>query len=693
MIIFDSDWNPQNDLQAMARAHRIGQKSHVSVYRFATKGTVEEDVLERAKRKMVLEHAIINQLDTSGLHIGGGGANGEAGAAAIKAKAAATAKKDGHSREELAAILKFGAAELFKTDVDQAKLESMDLDEVINRAEAYETATTATGTSLGGEAFLQQFAQIQDVKNDELSWDEIIPAADRERWAKEAAEERKNRPEGAAANGDGAAASGSGTGRRRAAQGRGAYEGLDGAPEGGGGRKGKGATTAAQRSVDLKDRDLRVLVKAIQKFGDIRKRYEQIAADAKLQGKNRAVLIKAYDELVAGCRQACVDQREVQRATKAPGERADKKAVMTSFRGVVNVNAETTVARVDELRVLHAALHKLPDPTTWRIPVDKLKPTSNWTASWADKDDAMLLVGCWMHGVGSWEAIRDDAALGLTDKFFLEDGKRSTKETGETAATEKKGKKAAGGARTPSAVHLVRRTDYLLHTLAEDEPEPDIKPSSSKAGGGRKGATAKREREAASAEEGSDADSDRPIAKGRKKAAPTKPASKPKAKAKPKAAPASKGKAGARKAAKSAETVDEDDAKPAVPASTPATTSAGSPPIASTSKSAVAGPSKKREAVDEAAEVVSENESAYDSMDDEACKDLLKPVKKQLKTLKQSTDNLGRDEKIAMVRNNLGAIGERINVLIDQSPAAKREQLTRHLWKFVTYFCACAGSV
>ena len=52
-----SDWNPQNDLQAMARAHRIGQKSHVNVYRFVSKDTMEEDVLERAKKKMVLEYA------------------------------------------------------------------------------------------------------------------------------------------------------------------------------------------------------------------------------------------------------------------------------------------------------------------------------------------------------------------------------------------------------------------------------------------------------------------------------------------------------------------------------------------------------------------------------------------------------------------------------------------------------------
>jgi len=56
-LFFQSDWNPQNDLQAMARAHRIGQKSHVSVYRFVSKETMEEDVLERAKKKMVLEYA------------------------------------------------------------------------------------------------------------------------------------------------------------------------------------------------------------------------------------------------------------------------------------------------------------------------------------------------------------------------------------------------------------------------------------------------------------------------------------------------------------------------------------------------------------------------------------------------------------------------------------------------------------
>ena len=53
-------------VQAMSRAHRIGQKSHVNIYRFVTMGSVEQDILERAKRKMVLDHVIIQRMDTSG---------------------------------------------------------------------------------------------------------------------------------------------------------------------------------------------------------------------------------------------------------------------------------------------------------------------------------------------------------------------------------------------------------------------------------------------------------------------------------------------------------------------------------------------------------------------------------------------------------------------------------------------------
>lgn len=66
VIIFDSDWNPQNDLQAMSRAHRIGQQETVNIYRFVTCKSVEEDILERAKKKMVLDHLVIQKLNAEG---------------------------------------------------------------------------------------------------------------------------------------------------------------------------------------------------------------------------------------------------------------------------------------------------------------------------------------------------------------------------------------------------------------------------------------------------------------------------------------------------------------------------------------------------------------------------------------------------------------------------------------------------
>jgi len=61
VILFDSDWNPQQDLQAMDRAHRIGQTRPVIVYRLATRGTVEETLLHKAEGKRKLEKLVIQK--------------------------------------------------------------------------------------------------------------------------------------------------------------------------------------------------------------------------------------------------------------------------------------------------------------------------------------------------------------------------------------------------------------------------------------------------------------------------------------------------------------------------------------------------------------------------------------------------------------------------------------------------------
>ena len=58
IIIFDSDWNPQNDVQAMARSHRIGQTNTVRIYRLITAKTYEAEMFKRASKKLGLAQAV-----------------------------------------------------------------------------------------------------------------------------------------------------------------------------------------------------------------------------------------------------------------------------------------------------------------------------------------------------------------------------------------------------------------------------------------------------------------------------------------------------------------------------------------------------------------------------------------------------------------------------------------------------------
>uniref|UniRef100_A0A8C7YE61 Chromodomain helicase DNA binding protein 4 n=1 Tax=Oryzias sinensis TaxID=183150 RepID=A0A8C7YE61_9TELE len=91
VIIYDSDWNPHNDIQAFSRAHRIGQNRKVMIYRFVTKASVEERITQVAKKKMMLTHLVVRP----GLG----------------------SKTGSMSKQELDDILKFGTEELFKDEI------------------------------------------------------------------------------------------------------------------------------------------------------------------------------------------------------------------------------------------------------------------------------------------------------------------------------------------------------------------------------------------------------------------------------------------------------------------------------------------------------------------------------------------------------------------------------------------------
>ncbi|XP_074646816.1 chromodomain-helicase-DNA-binding protein 8-like isoform X2 [Tubulanus polymorphus] len=63
VIIFDSDWNPQNDLQAQARCHRIGQQKSVKVYRLITRNSYEREMFDKASLKLGLDKAVLQSMN------------------------------------------------------------------------------------------------------------------------------------------------------------------------------------------------------------------------------------------------------------------------------------------------------------------------------------------------------------------------------------------------------------------------------------------------------------------------------------------------------------------------------------------------------------------------------------------------------------------------------------------------------
>ncbi|XP_047326657.1 CHD3-type chromatin-remodeling factor PICKLE-like [Impatiens glandulifera] len=113
VIIYDSDWNPHADLQAMARAHRLGQTNKVLILRLVTRGTIEERMMQITKKKMVLEHLVVGKLKSH--HI---------------------------NQEELNDIIRYGSKELFANEQDevgksrQIHYDDAAIDRLLNREQA-----------------------------------------------------------------------------------------------------------------------------------------------------------------------------------------------------------------------------------------------------------------------------------------------------------------------------------------------------------------------------------------------------------------------------------------------------------------------------------------------------------------------------------------------------------------------------
>ena len=446
VILFDSDWNPQADLQAMARAHRIGQTRPVTIYRLVSKETVEEEVLERARNKLMLEFITIQR----------GVTDKEAKELSDKMTRLGKGMMEPNSSEDISRILKKRGQKMFEQSGNQKKLEELDIDSVLENAEEHQTDQPEGIAADGGEEFLRSF-EYMDVKVD-LEWDQIIPReqleeikADEKRKAdedylaevieqnaprkrKQADEEREQR-----------------AAKKRARE----LATVDAANES------DVPVVAKDPNRPLSEREVRNLVKGFQRYGSIDDRGDEVVQEARLQNRDRNLLRKTLDAITdMASKLLQEDQERVEGMEKTMNKiitKKDRKAVLFDFHGVRRINAETIVERPGEMRMLKEVISVCADPKAFRV-TEASKPAT-YSTPWGAREDAMLCVGIVRHGYGAWAQIRDDPELGMQDKFYLEEHRVEKKE--ERRIGEEKTVKS------PGAVHLVRRADYLLSVLKE----------------------------------------------------------------------------------------------------------------------------------------------------------------------------------------------------------------------------------
>ena len=170
VIILDPDFNPHQDLQAIARAHRIGQKNKVLCFQLLTRASVEEKIVQMGRKKMALDHVVVEQLDA-----------------------------DEDEEHDVESILKYGAAELFKDDTadHDIRYDDASIEKLLDRSQIENTRAAAGNDSAESQfSFARVWANDTGLLQDNLDvaeeetapdpgvWDKIL----KERQAQAAAE-------------------------------------------------------------------------------------------------------------------------------------------------------------------------------------------------------------------------------------------------------------------------------------------------------------------------------------------------------------------------------------------------------------------------------------------------------------------------------------------------------------------------
>ncbi|XP_052863952.1 chromodomain-helicase-DNA-binding protein 1 [Anopheles cruzii] len=484
VIIFDSDWNPQNDLQAQARAHRIGQKNQVNIYRLVTARSVEEDIVERAKQKMVLDHLVIQRMDTTGRTVLDGGDKNSGNSWNSSKVGAGNSNSNPFKKDELSAILKFGAEELFKEEEDGDEELVCDIDEILRRAETRDEAPGMPGDELlsafnvttfdfdedtvGGKPITAKDPEPAEAEGTKQFWDGIIPQSYRELVeAEERDREIKDlylppRRLAMKANETDSAAGGGGKGGKKGKKGHQEESDEDSEASVGGGRGGdedgkakraRGRPSNKEKIAGFTDAELRQLIKSYKKFPAPLKRLEAIACDAELQEKPLSDLRRVSQLLHDRCVQTMKEiareaENEKHTAGGGPasvaGDAAKRKCARAAYSnkiGGASFNVKTMMQCVEELQPLDEVIPADPaERSRWQLSFKTRPP--NFDVEWSGEDDSRLLRGIYQYGIGSWDAMKMDPSLGLSDKILANDANRK-----------------------PQGKHLQSRAEYLLKVL------------------------------------------------------------------------------------------------------------------------------------------------------------------------------------------------------------------------------------
>ncbi len=195
VIILDPDFNPHQDIQALSRAHRIGQHKKVLCFQLVTRASAEERIMQMGRKKLALDHVLIQEMDA-----------------------------DDADQTDLVSILRHGANELFEDNGEQDIMyDSASVERLLDRSHFEDSRSGEDKSAETQFSFARVWANDQGALQDEMveTVDDDLQAPNPEIWANILKERERVAAEESAARADA-------YGRGRRARGTVAYdEALD----------------------------------------------------------------------------------------------------------------------------------------------------------------------------------------------------------------------------------------------------------------------------------------------------------------------------------------------------------------------------------------------------------------------------------------------------------------------------------